>query len=241
MFCNTCILFFDLSFFGLGPEVESDQAAQPLALLCPPDLARKDKEWTHVGSKWRCKVGTYTIAYCAKWLLTKHLKEVHGLVAKKAKLGRPSTAAGGPQHQDHAKMNARILGNAMAVQRRNDQKVASRARAKAQRKWENLVVVAKQCPPFPKPGLVKLALKQLLKMLGLTTCGVGSVPRDAASQMEKDEDLQGIIRSTRCTYAQQLKTTWDVKYWDRESNKTSRTKQLANVLDFHESRMIHGR
>jgi len=26
MFCNTCILFFDLSFFGLGPEVESDQA-----------------------------------------------------------------------------------------------------------------------------------------------------------------------------------------------------------------------
>ncbi len=40
---------------------------------------------------------------------------------------------GGPRHQDHAKMNARILGNAMAVQRRNDEKVASRARAKAQR------------------------------------------------------------------------------------------------------------
>jgi len=81
MFCNTCILFFDLSFFGLGPEVESDQALQPLAFLCPPNLARKDKEWTHVGSKWRCKVGICTIAYCAKWLLTKHLKEVHGLVA----------------------------------------------------------------------------------------------------------------------------------------------------------------
>jgi len=87
----------------------------------------------HVGLKWRCKVGTCTIAYCAKWLLTKHLKEVHGLVVKKAKLGRPSTTAGGPRHQDHAKMNARILGNAMVVQRRNDQKVASRIRAKAQR------------------------------------------------------------------------------------------------------------
>ncbi len=64
-------------------------------------------------------------------LLTKHLKEVHGLVAEKSKPGRPSIAAGGPRHQDHAKMNARILGNAMAVQRRNDQKVPSRARAKA--------------------------------------------------------------------------------------------------------------
>jgi hypothetical protein len=73
-----------------------------------------------VGSKWKCKVGTCIIAYCAKWLLTKHLKEVHGLVAEKSKPGRPSTSARGPRHQDHAKMNARILGNAMAVQRRND-------------------------------------------------------------------------------------------------------------------------
>jgi hypothetical protein len=133
MFCNTYILFFDLSFIGLGPEIESNQAPQPLALLCPPNLARKKKEWTHVGSKWKCKVGTCTIAYCAKWLLTKHLKEVHGLVAKKAKPGRPSTTVGGPRHQDHAKMNVHILGNAIVVQKQNDQKVASRARAKAQR------------------------------------------------------------------------------------------------------------
>ncbi len=53
MISNVYILFFDLSFFGLGSEVESDQATQPLALLCPPNLARKDKEWTHVGSKWK--------------------------------------------------------------------------------------------------------------------------------------------------------------------------------------------
>ncbi len=59
--------------------------------------------------------------------------------------------------------------------------------------------------------------------------------------MEKDEDFQGIIRSTHCAYARQLKTAWDDKYWDRESNKTSRIKQLVDVLDFHESRMIHGR
>jgi hypothetical protein len=104
-----------------------------------------------------------------------------------------------------------------------------------------VVGLAKECPPLPKPPLVTLASEPLLKVLGLNAWGVGSVPRDATSRMEKDEDLQGMIRSTRCVYARQLKTAWDVKYWDRESNKTSRTKQLANVLDFHESRMIHGR
>jgi hypothetical protein len=59
--------------------------------------------------------------------------------------------------------------------------------------------------------------------------------------MEKDEDLQRMIQSTRCVYARQLKTAWDVRNWDQESNETNWTKQLANVLDFRESRMIHGR
>ncbi len=162
-------------------------------------------------------------------------------MAEKAKLGRLLTVARGIRHQDHAKMNACILGNAMAMQRRNDQKVTSHVRAKAQREWKNLVATAKQCPPFPKPTLVKLTSEQLLKVLGLNGWGVGSVPRDVAPQMEKDEDLQGMIRSTRCVYGRQLKTAWDVKNWDKKSSKTSRTKQLADVLDFHESRMIHGR
>jgi len=33
---------------------------------------------------------------------------------------------------------------------------------------------------------------------------------------------------------------WDVKNWDRESNKASQTEQSTDVLDFHESKMIHG-
>jgi hypothetical protein len=65
--------------------------------------------------------------------------------------------------------------------------------------------------------------------------------RDAISRMEKDEDLQRMIQSTHYVYAWQLKMAWDVKNWYRKSSKTSRTKQLADVLDFHESRMIHGR
>jgi hypothetical protein len=55
----------------------------------------KDKEWTMVGSEWKCKVGTYIVAYCANWLLTIQ-KEVHGLVVEKAKPRRFSNFEGGP-------------------------------------------------------------------------------------------------------------------------------------------------
>ncbi len=55
----------------------------------------------------------------------------------------------------------------MVVQRRNDQKVVSCARAKAHHKWDKLVIVAKQCPPLPKPILVKLTSEQLLLVLSL--------------------------------------------------------------------------
>jgi hypothetical protein len=58
-------------------------------------MARKDKKWMKVGLKWKCKVGICFVTYCAKWFLTKHLKQVHGLMAEKAKLGRPSTSKGG--------------------------------------------------------------------------------------------------------------------------------------------------
>jgi len=50
-------------------------------------------------------------------------------------------------------------------------------------------------------------------VLGLNVWGVGSVPRNATSRMEKDENLQEIIRSTRYVYAQRLKMAWDFKNW----------------------------
>jgi hypothetical protein len=55
-------------------------------------------------------------------------------------------------------MNVHILKNAMAVQRRNDQKVTNHARAKTQREWNKLKLLEKKCP-FPKLTLVKLASK----------------------------------------------------------------------------------
>jgi hypothetical protein len=117
------VMIYFLIFFYWSLELEADQVFQPPTPLCPLNLARKDKEWTKVGSKWKCKVCTCIIAYCAKWLLTKHLKEVHGLVVEKAKPRRLSTSIGGPRHQDHGKMNVCILGNAQAMQRQNDQKL----------------------------------------------------------------------------------------------------------------------
>jgi hypothetical protein len=53
-------------------------------------------------------------------------------------------------------MNIHILGNAMIMRRRNDQKFVSHTHAKAQREWDKLVIIAEQCPLFPKPTLVKL-------------------------------------------------------------------------------------
>jgi hypothetical protein len=89
--------------------------------------------------------------------------------------------------------------------------------------------------------LVKLASEQLLKVLGFNAWGMGNVSQNATSQIEKDEDLQEIIRSTHCVYARRLKMAWDVKNWDQESSKATWIEQLTYVLYFHESRMVHGR
>jgi hypothetical protein len=41
--------------------------------------------------------------------------EVHGFMVEKAKPRRLATFKGGPQHQNHAKMNNHILGDAMVM------------------------------------------------------------------------------------------------------------------------------
>ncbi len=42
-------------------------------------------------------------------------------------------------------------------------------------------------PPSQKPALVKITSKSLLQALGLNVWGMGSVPRDATSWIEKDD------------------------------------------------------
>jgi len=72
------VMIYFFIFFGLGLRHEIDQVSQPPTPPCPLNLAWKNKEWTKVGSKWKCKVGICIVAYCAK-----HLKEVHDLVVEK--------------------------------------------------------------------------------------------------------------------------------------------------------------
>jgi hypothetical protein len=82
---------------------------------------------------------------------------------------------------------------------------------------------------IPKTSFGQINFGAIVEGVGLNVWGVGSVFRNVTSRMEKDENLQGMIRFTCCVYAGQLKTTWDVKNWDQESSKTSRTKQLVDV------------
>jgi len=82
-----------LGVCGLGPNIKIDPT-QPLTSPCLLDIAHKDKKWSKDGSKWQCKVDNCIIAYDVTWLLTKHLKKVHGLMAEKAKRRRPSTSKG---------------------------------------------------------------------------------------------------------------------------------------------------
>jgi hypothetical protein len=56
-------------------------------------------------------------------------------------------------------MNVHILGNAMAMWKLSDQKVDNYNHAKAQCKWNKLIIVVEQCSPLSKPTLVKLASK----------------------------------------------------------------------------------
>jgi hypothetical protein len=83
-FCFYKVMIYFFIFFGLGSKLETNQASQSPAPPCRLDLARTNKKWTKVMLKWKCKIGIYIVPYCAKWLLIKHLKEVHGLVAEKA-------------------------------------------------------------------------------------------------------------------------------------------------------------
>jgi len=148
-----------------------------------------------VGSKWKCKIGTCIVTCFAKWLLTKHLKEVHGLTAKKAKPRKLSISKRGPQHQDHVKMNVRILGNAMVMQRWNDQKVVSRIHAKAQCERDRLVIIAEQCSSLPKPTLVKISFNTIFAIVGSQCLGCGKHASKCNIWMGKNEDLQKMIHS----------------------------------------------
>jgi hypothetical protein len=92
----------------------------------------EDADWVHERSKWKCKINGCTNVYAAKWLLCQHLDNKHGLRMELSKSSRPSTRVGGPRQQNHHAMNAQILSNLHARQKRNEKKVLDRVKKKVE-------------------------------------------------------------------------------------------------------------
>jgi ferredoxin len=67
-------------------------------------------------------------------------------------------------------MNARILGNAMAVQRQNDQKVISRTRAKAQRPHGSYCKIVST---IPKTSFGQINFRAIVEGVGPQCLGCG--------------------------------------------------------------------
>jgi hypothetical protein len=90
------------------------------------------------------------------------------------KFGRPSTRVGGPRQQNHHAMNAQILNNPHARQKRNEKKVLDRMKKKAELEWDELQAQAQQMEQVKRPLLVRLASEILLGIIGIPTWGWGS-------------------------------------------------------------------
>jgi hypothetical protein len=54
---------------------------------------------------------------------------------------------------------------------------------------------------IPKTSFGETSFRATVASVGFNFWGVGSVLQDATSRMEKDEDLQTMIQSTRYVYA----------------------------------------
>ncbi len=54
------------------------------------------------------------------------------------KFGHPSSRVGGPRQQNHHAMNAQILSNPHARQKRNEKKTLDRVKKKTKLEWDEL-------------------------------------------------------------------------------------------------------
>ncbi len=87
-----------------------------------------------------------------------------------------------------------------------------------------------------KPSLLKLAFKQLLKILGVLTWCMGIILMN-----EKDEDLNDSIIYCKFIYAKKTKVAWDITLWEQESIKSTQFEEMQVIFNYHTSEMVHGR
>jgi len=88
----------------------------------PPNHAMKNVNWVHEGSRWVCNINGCTDNYVAKWLFHCHLDNKHELHLEVGKYGCPFFHPKKPRQQNHDSMNARILRNSHARQKKNEKK-----------------------------------------------------------------------------------------------------------------------
>jgi hypothetical protein len=70
-----------------------------------------------------------------------------------------------------------------------------------------------------KPTLVKVVFSKLFSLLGILAWGVGSIPPNVITKLKRDENLVGLIRASKVSYAKGLKNVWDNYNWSRSSSK----------------------
>jgi len=90
-----------------------------------------------------------------------------------------------------------------------------------------------------KLALVKLAFEPLF-ILDILFWGMGNNPWDSFTRIERNEDLQVEIWSTKFSYAKQVKLTWDRIYWEWESNKATQVQDMQAIMYYHDCDMAHG-
>lgn len=71
--------------------------------------------------------------------------------------------------------------------------------------WDQFKEIVKKQPEVKKLPLVKFDYEQLLKILEISTLNVGNIPKNAFSQMEKDEDLGDVIIQCKLRYVKKIR------------------------------------
>jgi hypothetical protein len=118
------------------------------------------------------------------------------------------------------------MHNIHSILWRNEQKAIAHAQTKVALEWDCLEEATQGHEEVLKPPLVKLASKILLKILGISNWGVGYIPRNAFSQIEKSDELGNTILQCKLSYARKAKLAWNATLWEQESNKSIRLEEM---------------
>jgi len=92
-----------------------------------------------------------------------------------------------------------------------------------------------------RPLLVRLAFEILLGIIGISAWGVGFIPQNAWTHLEKNKNFVETIWASIITYAKLLKVAWGIRNWTLKSNKCNRVKEMDVISKYHNFEIIHGR